>query len=92
MLFRSLLYLFIFYLRFTYLISKKPFEFGRVFDKWKIWRREREGERERETCMRVCVWWGGRGLCERVDEKKVKEKKTVFGFGYVKQRGRKYRE
>ena len=47
----------------------------------KIWSRKREGERERETCMRVCVWWGGRGLCERVDEKKVKGKKKVFGFG-----------
>ena len=26
---------FYFYLRLKYLISKKPFEFGRVFDKWK---------------------------------------------------------
>ena len=53
---------FFFYLRLTYLISKKPFEFGRVFDKWKIWRREREGERERRVCVCVCVLGGGGAL------------------------------
>ena len=61
--------IFYYYLRLTYLISKKPFEFGRVFDKWNIWRREREREREREPRL-VCVCGGGGGLC--VEESKRK--------------------
>ena len=65
---RLLLLLFSIFLFTSYIsnLKKKPFEFGRVFDKWKIWRRERERERERRVC------WGGGGFVWR----KVKEKEN----------------
>ena len=65
------------YLHLTYLISKKPFEFGRVFDKWNIWSRERERERERaQTCVCVCVEGGGRFVWRKVKEKEDKKMRT----------------
>ena len=63
---RLLLLLFSIFLFTSYIsnLKKKPFEFGRVFDKWKIWRRERERERERESLdLCVCVEGGGGALC-----------------------------
>ena len=89
---RLLLLLFSIFLFTSYIsnLKKKPFEFGRVFDKWKIWRRERERERERRVC-----WGGGGFVWRKVKEKENKKvrkkwtsgwekklkKKKSFGFG-----------
>ena len=79
-----LFYFYFFYLHLIYLISEKLFEFNNVFDKWKIWSRERE--RERPLC--VCVGGGG-FVWRKVKEKENKYEDETCVWLYVEESKRK---